>query len=64
MNRSPLPLKHTVPAIGNLSNAKNVRVTVSFEGDNGVVKSEEQSIELSDASDVRSLTLDVKIALD
>ena len=43
---------------------KNVRVTVSFEGDNGVVKSEEQSIELSDASDVRSLTLDVKIALD
>jgi signal recognition particle receptor subunit beta len=43
---------------------KNVRVTVSFEGDEGVVKSEEQSIELSDASDVRSLTLDVKIALD
>jgi signal recognition particle receptor subunit beta len=43
---------------------KNVRVTVSFEGDDGVVKSEEQSIELNDASEVRSLNLDVKIALD
>ena len=43
---------------------KNVRVTVSFEGDEGVVKSEEQSIELNDASEVRSLILDVKIALD
>jgi len=45
------------------SRTKNVRVTVSFEGDEGVVKSEEQSIEL-DTSDVRSLSLDVKIALD
>jgi len=43
---------------------KIVRVTVSFEGDGGVVKSEEQSIELNDASEVRSLSLDVKIALD
>ena len=48
---------------GIASRTKNVRVTVSFEGDEGVIKSEEQSLEL-DASDVRSLSLDVKIALD
>jgi len=43
---------------------KSVRVTVSFEGDEGVVTSEQQSIELNDASEVRSISLDVKIALD
>jgi mutual gliding-motility protein MglA len=41
-----------------------VRVTVSFENDEGAVKSEEQLIDLAEAADVRSLTLDVKIALD
>jgi signal recognition particle receptor subunit beta len=46
------------------SRAKSVRVTVSFENDEGVVNREEQSIDLADASDVRSLSLDVKIALD
>ena len=46
------------------SRAKSVRVTVSFENDEGIVNSEEQSIDLADVSDVRSLSLDVKIALD
>jgi mutual gliding-motility protein MglA len=46
------------------SRAKSVRVTVSFENDEGIVNSEEQSIDLADASEVRSLSLDVKIALD
>jgi len=46
------------------SRAKSVRVTVSFENDEGIVNSEEQTIDLADASDVRSLSLDVKISLD
>jgi len=44
--------------------AKFVRVTVSFENDEGAVQSQEQSVELADGADVRSLSLDVKIALD
>jgi signal recognition particle receptor subunit beta len=44
--------------------AKSVKVTVSFENDEGVVKSEEQSIELADAGEVKSLSIDLKVALE
>jgi hypothetical protein len=44
--------------------AKSVRVTVSFEGESGVVQTQEQTLELNDVADVRSLAVDLKIALE
>lgn len=44
--------------------AKSVKVTVSFEDDGKVLESHEQSIDLADSAGVRSLSLDVKIALE
>lgn len=48
----------------NVPKAKSVKVTVSFEDDGEVLEQHEQSVELSDTTDVRSLSLDIKIALE
>jgi mutual gliding-motility protein MglA len=44
--------------------ATSVKVTVSFEDGTGVVQTEEQSIDVEDLANVRSLSVDLKIALD
>jgi signal recognition particle receptor subunit beta len=49
-----------VPA-DTLAKSKSVRVTVSFENSDGVVQQQEQSIELGDASDAKSLSVNLKI---
>jgi signal recognition particle receptor subunit beta len=60
-------VRHTIvlqadPA--KVPSAKSVKVTVSFENNEGVLEQLEQSVELADTSDVRSLALDLKIALE
>jgi mutual gliding-motility protein MglA len=60
-------VRHTIvlqagPAIA--PRAKSVKVTVSFEDGGQVLEEHEQSVELEDITDVRSLSLDVKIALE
>jgi signal recognition particle receptor subunit beta len=49
-----------VPA-GVLRKTKALKLTVSFEGSDGVVQSEEQSIELGDTADAKSLSVKLKI---
>jgi hypothetical protein len=44
-----------------LTKTKSVRVAVSFENREGVVQHQEQTIELGDASDAKSLTVNLKI---
>lgn len=59
--------RHTIVLQADPSNvprSKSVKVTVSFENDGEVLETHEQSVELSDTADVRSLSLDVKIALE
>ena len=47
-----------------LPRAKSVRVTLSFEdSDSGVLQSQEQTVDLADASDVQSLSVNLKIDL-
>jgi GTPase SAR1 family protein len=46
---------------GVLSKTKALKLTVSFEGSDGVVQSQEQSVELGDTSDTKSLSVDLKI---
>jgi mutual gliding-motility protein MglA len=47
-----------------LPRAKSVRVTLSFEdGDQGVIQSQEQTMDLADTSDVQSLSVNLKIDL-
>jgi signal recognition particle receptor subunit beta len=46
---------------GVLSKTKALKLTVSFEGSDGVVQSEEQSVELGDTSDAKSLSVNLKI---
>jgi hypothetical protein len=41
--------------------ARRVRVAVSFEGDNGVLQTQDQVIELGDASDVGTLSVNLKL---
>ena len=53
---------HTAPE--TVARAKKVRVTVSFEDEAGVVQTEEKAIEVEDLGNVRSLAVDLKIALD
>jgi hypothetical protein len=53
---------HTAPE--TVARAKTVRVTVSFENESGVVQTEEKSIEVEDLANVRSLAVDLKIALE
>jgi mutual gliding-motility protein MglA len=47
-------------APGVLPKSKNLRFTVSFENDDGVVQTQEQSVELGDTADVGSLSVNVK----
>jgi hypothetical protein len=53
---------HSAPE--TVARAKLVRVTVSFEDESGVVQTEEKSIEVEDLANVRSLAVDLKIALE
>ena len=60
-------MHHTVVMQANPStvpDAKSVKVTVSFERDGEVLEQHEQTVELVDVAEVRSLSLDVKIALE
>jgi signal recognition particle receptor subunit beta len=43
---------------------RRVKVTVSFEDDQGVLQTQEQSVDTADMTDVRSLTIDLKIGLE
>jgi signal recognition particle receptor subunit beta len=47
-----------------VARARTVRVTVSFEDESGVVQTEEKTIEVEDLANVRSLAVDLKIALE
>ena len=49
-----------VPA-GVLPKTKALKLTVSFEGSDGVVQKEEKSVELGDTSDAKSLSVNLKI---
>jgi mutual gliding-motility protein MglA len=49
-----------VPA-GVLPKTKALKLTVSFEGSDGVVQTQEQSVELGDTSDAKSLSVNLKI---
>lgn len=53
---------HTAPE--TVARAKTVRVTVSFEDEAGVVQTEEKTIEVEELANVRSLAVDLKIALE
>jgi signal recognition particle receptor subunit beta len=53
---------HSAPE--TVARAKSVRVTVSFENESGVVQTEEKTIEVEDLANVRSLAVDLKIALE
>jgi len=53
---------HTAPE--TVARAKTVRLTVSFEDEAGVVQTEEKTIEVEDLGNVRSLAVDLKIALE
>jgi signal recognition particle receptor subunit beta len=51
----------TLPmAPGTLPKSKQLRVTVSFENDGGIVQSQEQSIDLGETSDIQSLSVNLK----
>jgi signal recognition particle receptor subunit beta len=51
----------TLPmAPGTLPKSKQLRVTVSFENDTGVVQTQEQSIDLGETSDIKSLSVNLK----
>lgn len=49
-----------VPA-GLLPKAKSMKVTVSFENGDGVLQSQEHSVDISEATDAKSLTVNLKI---
>jgi signal recognition particle receptor subunit beta len=57
--------KHVSLAVapGVLPKSKNLRLTVSFENEDGVVQTQEQSVELGDTADVGSLSVNVKFDL-
>jgi hypothetical protein len=44
-----------------LAKSKSLRVAVSFEGSEGVVQHQEQTIELGDVADAKSLSVNLKI---
>ena len=50
-------------APGVLPRTKNLRLTVSFENEDGVVQTQEQSVELGDTADVGSLSVNVKFEI-
>ena len=45
---------------GTLAKSKQLRITVSFENDEGVVQSQEESIDLGETGDVQSLSVNLK----
>jgi hypothetical protein len=57
--------KHVSLAVapGVLTKSKNLRLTVSFENEDGVVQTQEQSVELGDTADVGTLSVNVKFDL-
>ena len=51
----------TLPmAPGTLPKSKQLRITVSFENDGGIIQSQEQSIDLGETSDIQSLSVNLK----
>jgi signal recognition particle receptor subunit beta len=54
---------HVPVAPGVLPRARNVRVTVSFENDEGVIQTQDQFIDVGDGSDVQSLAVNIKFDL-
>jgi signal recognition particle receptor subunit beta len=44
-----------------LPKARSMKVTVSFEGSEGVLQKQEQTVDLSDSTDARSLTVNLRI---
>ncbi|MEA2569998.1 MAG: mutual gliding-motility protein MglA [Acidobacteriota bacterium] len=51
-----------VPAApGVMPQTRTLRVSVSFENEDGVVQKQEQFVELDDASDIQSVTLNIRI---
>jgi signal recognition particle receptor subunit beta len=51
----------TIPTLpGTLTRSKQVRVAVSFSNDEGIVHTEEQTIELGETGDVQSLSVNLK----
>jgi len=50
-------------APGVLPKSKNVRLTVSFENDDGVVQTQEQTVDLGDTADVGSLSVNLKFEI-
>jgi mutual gliding-motility protein MglA len=55
---------HVQLPTGVLSRTKSVRVTLSFEdGEEGIIDTQNQQLELGDASDVQSLSVNLKIDL-
>jgi signal recognition particle receptor subunit beta len=47
-----------------VARTRSVRVTVSFDDEAGAVQTQEQTLDLNDLADVRSLVIDLKIALE
>src|SRR5207247_10872170 len=47
-------------APGVLPKSKSLRVAVSFENEDGVVQSQEQTVDLGDAADVKTLSVNLK----
>ena len=47
-------------APGVLPKSTSLRVGVSFENENGVVQSQEQTVDLGDAADVKTLSVNLK----
>jgi len=54
---------HVQLPTGVLARTKSVRVTLSFEDGDGAIDTQEQQLELGDASDVQSLSVNLKIDL-
>ena len=46
------------------SRTRSVRITVSFEDENGVLQSEERVVAVDEVAELRSMSVDLKIALE
>src|SRR5262249_41123007 len=47
-------------APGTLPKSKSLRLALSFENEDGVVQSQEQTVDLTDAADVKTLSVNLK----
>jgi hypothetical protein len=43
---------------------RSVRITVSFEDENGVLQTEERTVPVEEVSELRSISVDLKIGLE